>query len=107
MNVLLISCIPLTTAAAEELGNDEGKHHGHRLERLGKELDLTDDQKTKIKELFKANKQKIKAIKEANREQLKETLTPEQKLKLEKLSQRRQELRKLKDNIKTNKLKLN
>lgn len=99
INLFLMLCLPLTALAVES-GNNEGKHHGLRLERLSKELGITDEQKAKVKALYRANKGKIKEIKEANQDKIKESLTQEQKIKLEKLRQQRSEARKLKNKVK-------
>lgn len=98
--LIFICCLsPLLSAAEQPTVEESGKFSKHKLERLGKELGLTDDQKTKLKDLFKANKEKLKALKDSNREQLNTTMTPEQQAKLEKLRQKRQALHDQKINV--------
>jgi protein CpxP len=104
--ILLMLSIPLTATADLEPKPDTGRHHDNKLERLSKKLGLTDDQKFKIKGLLKANKEKIQALKETDPEQLKATLSPEQKNKLEQLQKNPETLRKLKNEVKDKKLKI-
>src|SRR5262249_44680806 len=56
-----------------------------RLERMSEELNLTADQKAKIKALFDDQRAKMKALHEETRTKMMALLTPDQKAKLEKL----------------------
>jgi protein CpxP len=104
--ILLTLSIPLTAVADLEPKSDADQHHENKLERLSKKLGLTDDQKFKIKGLLKANKEKIQTLKETDPEQLKAALSPEQKNKLEQLRKDPETLRKLKNEVKDKKLKI-
>jgi Spy/CpxP family protein refolding chaperone len=104
--ILLMLSIPLAAADLEPIP-DASKPHGSKLERLSKKLGLTEDQKFKIKKLLHANKEKIQTLKETDPEQLKATLSSEQKDKLEQLRKNPQALRKLENEVKGKKLKIN
>lgn len=71
--------------------HDHEQYRAKKIERLDKELSLTDDQKSRIDTLFKQNGEKFKAIREETQSQLKTILTPEQYSKLQELKQCRQE----------------
>lgn len=105
--VVLMFSIPLATADDSVPKPATDQPHDSKLERLGKKLGLTEDQKFKIKKLLHANKEKIQALKETDPEQLKATLSPEQKNKLEQLRKNPQALRNLENKAEGKKLKIN
>ena len=94
--LISLCCLALNVNAAEQPDPGKSAPKSNRLERLSNKLGLTEEQRSHLKNLLKANKEKLKALKEENREQLDMTLTPEQKTKLEKLQQKRQALHELK-----------
>ena len=57
---------------------------------FGKQLNLTDDQKAKIKSIMEEQAAKIKEIRTATENQIDAVLTPEQKTKLDQLRQEAQ-----------------
>ena len=92
IGIVLAFAFPLAAAANPgESKCDREQYRAKKIERLDKELSLTDDQKSKIDALFKQNGEKFKAIREETQSQLKTILTPEQHSKLQELKQRRQE----------------
>jgi len=87
--ILLLSTalmLPLTGFAAS---GEEAHHcwHEHKVERLSKELSLSDDQKTKLEAIFKEQHEKFRAFHEESNNRVKEVLTPEQVTKWEALKQ--------------------
>ena len=77
--------VSVSTADVTAKGGGEHARHGEKegpLERLSKELGLTEDQKTQLKAAFKAQQDAIKSI-----------LTPEQLAKWEELKARHREER--------------
>jgi periplasmic protein CpxP/Spy len=100
----LTLALPLTaTAFPGDKGDFEG-HHGNRVERLTKQLDLTAEQKTKVEAIFKEQEEKLKVIHEETHKRLQEVLTKEQITKLDDLKKQRHEkwknkLEALKDKI--------
>jgi len=83
--------LPLTVAAASgDKGDFEG-HHGHRVERMAKTLDLNAEQKSKVEVIFKEQHEKLKAIHEETRTRLQEVLTKEQITKMDEMKKQRHE----------------
>lgn len=107
ISIVLMLSIPLAAAADSEPNPAAAQPSDSKLERLGKKLGLTEDQKFKIKKLLHANKEKIQTLKETDPEQLKATLSPEQKNKLEQLRKNPHALHDLENNAKGKKLKIN
>ncbi len=93
ITVALALALPLTVAAMPETDkeNYDWAHHGDRMERMTKELNLNEEQKTKMDALFKEQHEKYKAIHEETRARLKEILTPEQMTKMDEMKKRHQE----------------
>jgi Spy/CpxP family protein refolding chaperone len=104
--MLLMSGMPLATAADPEAKPEAVQAHENKLERLSKKLGLTENQTAKLKHLLHANKDKIQALKETDPEQLKSALSPEQKHKLEQLRKNPEALHKLESEVKGKQLKL-
>jgi protein CpxP len=91
----IVLTFPLTAAAfsgGHGFGSEE--HHKHRIERLTKELGLTDEQKTKMEAIFKEQHEKFKALREETHNKLGTVLSPEQMAKMDELKKQRQEHRK-------------
>jgi Spy/CpxP family protein refolding chaperone len=87
--ILMALIFPMAVAAYPGgKGDGEGRQE-KRMERLSKELSLTEEQKTKVGVVFKEQGEKYKAIHDETRTQLKTILTPEQFTKLEEMKQRR------------------
>lgn len=82
------------------------KHHGKKMQKLAKKLDLTDAQKTKVRAILESSAQEVKAVKESDlekeakrakvktiregsRTQIEALLTADQKAKLSELKAKR------------------
>ena len=83
--VIILLAFPLTVIANPgEEGNHE-QYQAKKIERLNKELGLSEDQKGKIEALFKEQGDKHKAIREETQSRMKKILTPEQNTKLQEM----------------------
>ncbi|MBX3640339.1 MAG: hypothetical protein KF888_07490 [Nitrosomonas sp.] len=96
MNVKLISMIialvlPLSVAAYPGGKGDHEQYRAKKIERLNKELGLSEDQKVKVEALFKEQGEKHRVLHQETRSQLQTILTPEQNTKLEEMKQHRHE----------------
>jgi periplasmic protein CpxP/Spy len=96
MNVKLISIIialalPLSVAAYPGGKGGHEQYRAKKIERLDKELGLSEDQKANIDALFKEQGEKYKALHQETQSRLQTILTPEQNSKLEEMKQRRHE----------------
>lgn len=97
MNAKLIGIVfALALPFAATAGSGEHKSHYEQyqireMERLNKELSLTDDQKSKLETLFKQEREKLKTVREEARSQMQTILTSEQYSKLQDLKQERRE----------------
>lgn len=91
MTLTIVLAFPLAALAYSGGGPGPDGHHGRRVERLTKELNLTDEQKTKVEALFKEQHEKFKAIHDETDAKLGTILTPEQKTKLEEIRKQRME----------------
>lgn len=96
MNVKLISmlialALPLSVVAYPGGKGDHEQYRAKKIERLNKELGLSEDQKVKIEALFKEQGEKHRALHKETQSQLQTILTPEQNTKLEEMKQRRHE----------------
>jgi Spy/CpxP family protein refolding chaperone len=67
------------------------RHHNpdKRFERFAAKLELTSDQKIKMKALFEEGKAKMDALREEGRGKINALLTPEQREKFAKIEERR------------------
>ena len=75
--------ICLTPVAIQASPKHGDHHHQHMLERMDKELDLTDEQRKEVKDLFQSHHAKFKALREETHARLENILDDEQQLKLE------------------------
>jgi len=94
LTIAMALALPLTVAAmpgADKEGYEGGYRHGNKMECLTKELDLTEEQKTKMDTLFKEQHEKYKTIHEETRTRMKEILTPEQMTKMDEMKKRHHE----------------
>ncbi len=87
----IAASLPLTAAAFSGGGSGPDDFHGRRMERLSKELSLTDEQKAAMETLFKEQHEKFKAIHEETRNKLGTILTPEQLAKMDEMKKHRLE----------------
>jgi len=91
ITIALALALPLTVAAYPgDKGDFEG-HHGNRVERLAKKLDLNAEQKSKVEVIFKEQHEKLKAIHEETHARLQEVLTKEQMTKMDEMKKQRHE----------------
>ncbi|MDD2661679.1 MAG: Spy/CpxP family protein refolding chaperone [Methylococcales bacterium] len=87
MIVLAINlALPLTAFAFTPGDKCLDADHGHRVERLAKDLDLNDAQKTKVDILYKELHEKFNAMINETHTKMQEMLTPGQRTKLEELN---------------------
>ncbi|BBL35666.1 hypothetical protein Nstercoris_01941 [Nitrosomonas stercoris] len=90
--IIFALALPLTAVAnSGEYQKDHTHYQATKIERMGKHLSLTDEQKTKLEALFKQNREKFKALREESRTQMQSILTPEQYSKLQETKQQRRE----------------
>jgi protein CpxP len=113
--VLVFLASSVTTRAQDaqeskaQAQTEAGPHHGQQLERLGKELNLTDDQKAKVKPILdeqtkqmhatqedtsltqEQKRDKMKQIHQTTHSQINEILTPEQQKKFAALREQQKE----------------
>lgn len=78
--------LPLTAFAFTPGDKCLDADHGHRVERLAKDLNLDDAQKIKVDILHKELHEKFKTIINETHTKMQEILTPEQRTKLEELN---------------------
>lgn len=90
ITLALIAIIPLTVFAFPGEGRFQ-QNHEKRIEKLATKLNLSDSQKTQVKEIFQTQHEKIKAIREETRSRLQVILTPEQMEEMDKMKERRHE----------------
>ena len=88
--VLVTGCMPRSTPGRVQAigGAERGQHMGNwqgRGPALGEQLNLTNDQKAKIKSIMDEQAAKIKEIRTVTEGQVDAVLTPEQKTKLDQL----------------------
>ena len=92
-------------------GRHWGMHRGHGVEMLDRLLNLTSEQKEKVKEIMEANKPRIQAIREEQRakvqavmddagKQIRPLLTPAQQKVFDDAQKLREDARKLKEEAK-------
>jgi periplasmic protein CpxP/Spy len=86
--VLMLS-IPLTALAVPEESSGGGRGRGPNMERLTKELNLTDEQKTQLETIFKEQRAKHKALREEGHTRMREVLNQEQMKKLDEMRKAR------------------
>jgi len=91
ITLALALALPLTVAAFPGDKGDSGWHHGNRVERMTKNLDLNAEQKTKVEVLFKEQEEKFKVIHEETHKRLQEILTKEQMTKMDEMKKQRHE----------------
>jgi periplasmic protein CpxP/Spy len=90
MTFLLVLSLPLTTyALSPQPGNPAAPEKPQRVERLAKELGLSESQKGQVEAIFSEEKLKFKALKEKKRTRLQGVLTKEQMAKFDLLHQQR------------------
>jgi protein CpxP len=95
LTLAIVFIFPLTASAnpggGPGYGPGQEEYHGRKVERLTKELNLTDEQKGKVEALFKEQHEKFKALHEETNTKMKAILTPEQMTKMEEMKKQRQE----------------
>jgi len=74
-----ICFIPVAIQASPK---HEDHHHQHMLERMDKELELTDEQRNQVKALFESQHAKFKMLREETHARLENILDDEQEAKL-------------------------
>ncbi len=77
--------------AKDKKDREGGPMHGPRMEHIMEELDLTDDQRTRMQAIFRNHHDKMTALREQTEAEVSKILTPEQQAKLDKMKQKRRE----------------
>lgn len=83
--MVIILAFPLTVVAHPGQEGNHEQYRAKKIERLNRELRLSEDQKAKIEALFKEEGDKHKAVREETQSRLKKILTPEQNTKLQEM----------------------
>lgn len=91
LTLALALVLPITAMAFGGGDQGPGWRHGPRMERLTKELNLTDEQKTKMEAIFKEQHEKVQAIREESKTKLQTVLSPEQITKMDELKKQHRE----------------
>ena len=82
--------LPLHTAFADPVEEGfKGRHHGHDLDKLSKELSLTAEQKASMETIFKEEHEKFKALHDESHSRIKAVLNGEQITKWEQIISQR------------------
>ena len=89
--VIALSIPLIALAVPGEKGEGGGWRHGPNMERLTKELNLSDEQKTRLEAIFKEQRAKHKALREEGHALMKEVLNEDQMNKLDEMHKRRHE----------------
>ena len=79
-------CLPISVYANPKMGDHPLPPH-HRADQLAKELGLSEEQKSKLDEIFKQQHEKFRAIHEESLSLVKQLLSPEQMTKWENMQQ--------------------
>lgn len=89
----VVLSLPLVAFAGSPAPGPGGKHPGPggHMERMAKELNLTEEQKPKVESLMKEQHEKMKALHDETHEKLKQLLTQEQASKLDKMKEERKQ----------------
>lgn len=92
ITIALALALPLT-AAAFPGGHDGGfkGHKGDRIEHLAKKLDLSNEQKDQLKQVFEEQQAKREALHQETEQRMQTVLTPEQMAKFEEIKKQRHE----------------
>lgn len=80
--ILLLSALVASLAVPVYAGHDHDMSVDEKVQKLKSELNLTDEQTTKIKPIIEEYKEKVSKISEEKHDKLKEVLTVEQLDKL-------------------------
>lgn len=75
---VLVLGVPLIALAVPGEKSGEGWRHGPNIERLATELNLSDEQKSRLETIFKEQKAKHRALREEGHARMKEVLNDEQ-----------------------------
>lgn len=86
----VVLALPVAAFAGPGPGGKNPGPGGH-MEKLAKELNLTEAQKPKVESLMKEQHEKMKALHDETHEKLKQLLTPEQAAKLDKMKEERKQ----------------
>jgi len=94
--LLIAACIMLPLAAFA--GDKKHRHSdapfsGARMDKVVEALELTDNQKTQVEQIFKMHREKMKSLRENTENQVNAVLTEEQRTKLDKMKEKRHQKR--------------
>lgn len=91
ITMALACLLPVSIVVASPENPGPEWHHGEKIERLSKELDLSADQKTRLEAIFKEQHEKFKALHEERKKLMEGVLTKEQIVKWEALRKQHHE----------------
>lgn len=93
LTIALALALPLTVVAFPGGDGPEGfhGHKGDRVEHLAKKLELNEEQKLKLQEIFKVEHEKREALREETHQQIQQVLSPEQMSKFEEMKKQHHE----------------
>lgn len=83
----LIAAPVMTNIATADL---PGGGRGNKMEKMATELNLTDDQKIKLQEIWQKSREEMRAIRQKAETDIKNILDPEQQQKFDAMKQQRQ-----------------
>ncbi|WP_150046036.1 Spy/CpxP family protein refolding chaperone [Methylomonas rhizoryzae] len=90
--IALAVTVPFAVIAASQTEGEPNQYHrGDRIERMTKELNLSDQQKTQLKDIFQQHHQKHEALRQELRQQLQTVLSAEQLAKFDEKRKNRHE----------------
>lgn len=96
--LILALSIPFAASAEPGTKGDSECRHGKKMERMAKELNLTDEQKPQVEAIMKEQHEKKQAIRKETRSRLEPILTQEQLAKFDEMKKKRKEKHKNKKN---------
>lgn len=94
--LLIATCIMLPLAAFagdKKHSHPDSPFGGPRMEKVVDALELNDNQKAQVEQIFKMHREKMQSLREDTENQVNAVLTEEQRKKLDKMKEKRKEKR--------------
>ena len=92
--LIALTLAAVLPAAVLASGSERGeRHHGPDIERLSEQLELSDEQRSRMRALFEEQATKRRAMRDEMRSRMAEVLTPEQQSKMKEMHEDRREHR--------------
>lgn len=89
--IIVLSIAALLSAPVLAKGHMHEDMPGKMVERMAENLNLTDDQKVQVSDIFEDTRKKMKTLKSEADESIQAILSSEQKVKFEQMKQSRKE----------------